>query len=136
MDFFNILFTPQGLIYLVILSLLEIVLGIDNIIFISIVTDKLPPEKKRPARNIGLSLALIIRLVLLAIVGWIMGMTKPLFEVYGIEFTGQSLVLLGGGLFLIYKSTLEMHETVKGVDHEEHANKPKKTLKGIILQIV
>jgi len=135
MDFFNILFTPQGLIYLVILSLLEIVLGIDNIIFISIVTDKLPEDKKRPARNLGLSLALIIRLILLAIVGWIMGMTKPLFEIAGIEFTGQSLVLLLGGLFLIYKSTVEMHENVKGVEHEEH-NKPKKTLRGIVLQIV
>ena len=120
---FTILFTLNGLIYLLILSLLEIVLGIDNIIFISIITDKLPSEQKRSARNTGLFLALIVRLFLLSIVAWIMGMTKPLFDIYGIEITGQSIVLLLGGLFLIYKSTIEMHNSVKG--HEEvHA--PKK----------
>ncbi|MFN5786748.1 MAG: TerC family protein [Flavobacteriia bacterium] len=119
---FSILTTWDGLIYLVILSLLEIVLGIDNIIFISIVTDKLKAEQKRKARNIGLTLALVVRLVLLSVVAWIMGMTKPLFEIMGQEFSGQSIVLLLGGLFLIYKSTVEMHNSVKG--HEEvHAPK-------------
>jgi len=119
---FSILTTWDGLIYLVILSLLEIVLGIDNIIFISIVTDKLKAEQKRKARNIGLTLALVVRLVLLSVVAWIMSMTKPLFEIMGQEFSGQSIVLLLGGLFLIYKSTVEMHNSVKG--HEEvHAPK-------------
>lgn len=119
---FSILTTWDGLIYLVILSLLEIVLGIDNIIFISIVTDKLKAEQKRKARNIGLTLALVVRLVLLSVVAWIMGMTKPLFEIMGQDFSGQSIVLLLGGLFLIYKSTVEMHNSVKG--HEEvHAPK-------------
>jgi predicted tellurium resistance membrane protein TerC len=131
---FTILFTLNGLIYLLILSLLEIVLGIDNIIFISIITDKLPQVQKRKARNIGLLLALVVRLFLLSVVAWIMGMTKPLFEVFGVEITGQSIVLLLGGLFLIYKSTIEMHNSVKG--HEEiHAPK-KGGLRAVIMQIV
>lgn len=134
MAFFDALLTWDGLIYLLILSLLEIVLGIDNIIFISIVTDKLPKESKRKARNIGLILALVVRLFLLSIVAWIMGMTKPLFEVFGHEISGQSLVLLGGGLFLIYKSTVEMHSSITG--HEEvHAPK-KGGLKAVIIQII
>jgi predicted tellurium resistance membrane protein TerC len=136
MEFFDILFTAKGITYLVILSLLEIVLGIDNIIFISIVTNKLPEQNKRVARNLGLSLALLVRLLLLAIVGWIMGMTKPLFEIFEVQFTGQSLVLLLGGLFLIYKSTLEMHENIKGEHHEQQAKQTKSTLKAVIFQIV
>jgi predicted tellurium resistance membrane protein TerC len=135
---FSILFSWDALVYLVILSLLEIVLGIDNIIFISIVTDKLPKEKKRKARNIGLLFALVVRLVLLSVVAWIMGMTKAFFPdapyEWLKEFSGQSIVLLVGGLFLIYKSTLEMHSSVKG--HEEvHAPK-KGGLRAVIVQIV
>ncbi len=135
---FSILFSWDALVYLVILSLLEIVLGIDNIIFISIVTDKLPKEKKRKARNIGLLLALVVRLVLLSVVAWIMGMTKPFFPTAPYEwlkeFSGQSIVLLVGGLFLIYKSTLEMHSSVKG--HEDvHAPKSG-GLRAVIIQIV
>jgi predicted tellurium resistance membrane protein TerC len=131
---FSVLLGLQGLFYLLVLSLLEIVLGIDNIIFISIVTEKLPAEKRRYARNIGLTLALVIRLFLLSIVSWIMGMTKPFFHVLEHPFSGQSIVLLIGGLFLIYKSTIEMHNSVKG--HEESHAKGKKTLSSIILQIV
>lgn len=130
----SILFSWDAFVYLIILSLLEIVLGIDNIIFISIVTDKLPKEKKRRARNIGLILALVVRLFLLSIVAWIMGMTKPLFELMGVKISGQSLVLLLGGLFLIYKSTIEMHSSIRG--HEEvHAPKSG-GLKAVIIQIV
>jgi predicted tellurium resistance membrane protein TerC len=134
MDYFSILFTTTGVFYLVVLSLLEIVLGIDNIIFISIVTDKLPSEKKRFARNVGLLLALVVRLFLLSIVGWIMGMTEPLFSVMGHQLTGQSLVLLFGGLFLIYKSTTEMHSSIKGNHNDEI--KPKNSLSRVIFQIV
>lgn len=131
---FSALLSWDGIIYLIILSLLEIVLGIDNIIFISIVTDKLPTEEKRKARNIGLVLALVVRLVLLSVVAWIMGMTKPLFVILGMGISGQSLVLLLGGLFLIYKSTIEMHNSVKG--HEEiHAPK-KGGIRAVITQIV
>jgi predicted tellurium resistance membrane protein TerC len=134
MDNFAILFTGVGIFYLVVLSLLEIVLGIDNIIFISIVTDKLPQEQKRKARNLGLSLALVVRLVLLTFVSYIMGMKEPLFTIAGFDFSGQSLVLLFGGLFLIYKSTIEMHNSVKG--HEEvHAPK-KGGLRAVITQII
>lgn len=134
MDYFSILFTGEGIFYLVVLSLLEIVLGIDNIIFISIVTDKLPSDQKRLARNTGLTLALVVRLILLSIVSWIMGMTAPLFTLFGHDFTGQSLVLLAGGLFLIYKSTVEMHSSVKGEDHA--AGAVKKKLGAVIMQIV
>lgn len=135
MEYFSILFTGEGIFYLVVLSLLEIVLGIDNIIFISIVTDKLPPVDKRKARNLGLGLALVVRLILLTFVSYIMGMKEPLFELFGHGFSGQSLVLLGGGLFLIYKSTIEMHSSIKGEHHEE-TSKAKKTLSSIIGQII
>jgi predicted tellurium resistance membrane protein TerC len=138
MEFFDILFTWQGLMYFIILSLLEIVLGIDNIIFISIVTDKLPVQDQRRGRNIGLALALIVRLILLAFVAWIMEMDKPLFPNTELamleEFSVQSLVLLVGGLFLIYKSTVEMHASVAG-DHEED-NGVVKSLRAVIVQIV
>ncbi len=135
MEFFEILGTFQGWTYLLILTLLEIVLGIDNIIFISIVTDNLPLEKKRKARNIGLSLALIVRLFLLGIVSIIIGMTSPLFYVFDFGVSGQSIVLLIGGLFLIYKSTIEMHKSVKGNESSDQ-NKTKTTMSGIITQIV
>ena len=131
---FSVLLSLEGLFYLVVLSLLEIVLGIDNIIFISIVTEKLPIEKRKYARNIGLTLALLIRLFLLSIVSWIMGMTKPFLHVFDHPFSGQSAVLLIGGLFLIYKSTVEMHNSVKG--HEEEPESQKLSLSKIILQII
>lgn len=131
---FSVLLTWDGLVYLVILSLLEIVLGVDNIIFISIVSDRLPKNEQRKARNLGLGLALVVRLLLLSVVAWIMGMTKPLFFVFDIAISGQSLVLLLGGLFLIYKSTVEMHASVVG-EHEE-TKKGKVTLKSVITQIV
>lgn len=131
---FSALLTWDGIVYLVILSLLEIVLGIDNIIFISIVTDKLPADSKRKARNIGLILALVVRLFLLSVVAWIMGMTKPLFSVLDVDFSGQSLVLLIGGLFLIYKSTIEMHNSVKG--HHEVKSSKSKGIASVIGQII
>lgn len=130
----SILITWDGFIYLIILALLEIVLGIDNIIFISIVTDRLPSVQQRKARNLGLTLALVVRLFLLTVVAWIMGMTEPLFSVFDVPISGQSLVLLFGGLFLIYKSTTEMHETITG--HQSEIENKKNTLRGVILQIV
>ncbi|MCE2683192.1 MAG: TerC family protein [Flavobacteriia bacterium] len=138
MEFFEAIFTLHGIFYLVILSLLEIVLGIDNIIFISIVTDKLPTANQRQARNIGLSLALIVRLLLLALVSWIIQMINPLFPNTDIallkEFSIQSLVLLLGGLFLIYKSTVEMHSSIVG--SHGSTGKEKTSLRAVILQIV
>ena len=131
---FAILLTWDGLFYLTILTLLEIVLGIDNIIFISIVTDRLPTDKQRFSRNLGLSLALILRLLLLGIVGWIMQMNDTLFTIWEIDFSGQSIVLLIGGLFLIYKSVTEMHDSVTGRDKTEQIGKV--TLSKVITQIV
>lgn len=132
---FAILLTTTGLFYFVILSLLEIVLGIDNIIFISIITDPLEKIEQRKARNIGLTLALVIRLVLLSIVGWIIGLTEPMFTINGWDVTGQKLVLLLGGLFLIYKSTIEMHKNIVGAE-EDLQPKKKLKLRAIITQIV
>lgn len=140
---FEILFTGVGIFYLVVLTLLEIVLGIDNIIFISIITDKLVKEDQRKARILGLSLALIIRILLLSVVSWIMALDQePLFS--GLKYfpyttemiTGHSLVLLIGGLFLIYKSVKEMHASVKG--HEETGGKKQKKvrLSAVVMQIV
>lgn len=133
---FHILTTGIGIFYLVVLTLLEIVLGIDNIIFISIITDSLVRQDQRKARILGLSLALIIRLLLLSVVSYIMTLDKtPLFTIYDIKFTAHSLVLLIGGLFLIYKSVGEMHSSVKGT-HEETKKKKKVRLGAVVLQIV
>jgi len=135
-DYISILGTSVGLTYLLILTLLEVVLGIDNIIFISIITDNLPKNKQRSARLIGLSLALVIRIVMLSLVSWIMTLDRePLFSVMEYSFTAHSLVLLLGGLFLIYKSVGEMHASVKG---EAHDNKSKVygTFSAAVLQIV
>lgn len=118
---------------MIILSVLEVILGIDNIIFISIVTDQLPLAKKRTARNTGLLLALVIRLVLLAAVAWLMSLTT-VYHKWGLNFSCQSIILLIGGLFLIYKSTIEMHKNVKGAEDVQH--KVKSKLYAVILQIV
>ena len=136
MEYFSILFTGEGLFYLLVLTLLEVVLGIDNIIFISIVTDKLPVEQKRKARNIGLSLALVVRLILLSFVSYIMAMKNPLFTLFDHDFSGQSLVLLFGGLFLIYKSTVEMHSRIRGIAHDIKQSQKSKAMRGIIGQII
>lgn len=131
---FSILGMWDGWVYLLILTLLEIVLGIDNIIFISIVSDRLPIENRRKARNLGLALALVARLLLLSGVALLMKLTQPLFTVWEVDMTGQGLVLLAGGLFLIYKSTIEMHKTIKGEEEEVH--KGKVTLSSVITQII
>ncbi len=138
MEVFDILLTFQGWMYLVILTLLEIVLGIDNIIFISIITDKLVRQDQKKARILGLSLALIIRILLLSVISWIMTLDKTaLFTINEIKFTGHSLVLLIGGLFLIYKSVTEMHSSVKGEEeHHSSDNKKKQKLSSVVFQIV
>ncbi len=134
---FEILTTGIGIFYLVVLTLLEIVLGIDNIIFISIITDSLVKQDQRKARVLGLSLALIIRLLMLSVVSYIMTLDKtPLFTIYDIKFTAHSLVLLIGGLFLIYKSVGEMHSSVKGNHDEIKKRKKKVRLGAVVLQIV
>ena len=138
MEFFEALFSWVGFTYFLILAALEIVLGIDNIIFISIITDKLPKVEQRKARNLGLTLALVVRLILLAFVAWIMQMTTPFFPDTEMDmlkdFSLQSLVLLLGGLFLMYKSTIEMHNSIKG--HELDTQPKKNKMSAIITQII
>lgn len=133
-DYLEIFMFWEGWIYLLILSVLEIVLGIDNILFISIVTEKLEPLDQRKARNIGLSIALILRLALLSVVSILMQLTDPLFTIFYKSISTQSLILLFGGLFLIYKSVAEMHKNIN--DEHDAQNKKKKGLLNIIGQIV
>jgi len=108
------LLEPEALLSLVTLSLMEIVLGIDTIVFISILVAKLPMERQTLARRLGLSLALVIRLGLLGTIQWVMGLTPVLFTVLGRDITGRKLIFLGGGLFLIAKSTHEIYEKLEG----------------------
>lgn len=117
------------------LSALEIVLGIDNIIFISILANRLPVEQRAKARNIGLTLALLSRLALLFSIVWIMGLTKPLFTVIGNEISGRDLILLIGGLFLIGKAVFELHHKLEG--HEGSGPKAAAgTMAGVLAQIL
>ena len=105
---------PEIWIALATLTALELVLGIDNIIFISILAGKLPPEQRDKARKIGIALAAISRLALLLAIAWIIGLTAPLFSVFGHAFSWRDLILIGGGLFLIGKATHEIHEKLEG----------------------
>ncbi len=134
MDFLN----PEALIALVTLTSLEIVLGIDNIIFITILAGKLPPEQRDRARVIGLSLAMFMRIGLLLTISWIIGLTAGLFTVFGNEFSGRDLILIGGGLFLIAKSTFEISERLEGTEgHGSGEAKPKVvSFTSVIIQIL
>ncbi|CAD7040153.1 membrane protein [Pseudorhizobium endolithicum] len=110
---------PTAWVALVTLVVMEVVLGIDNLIFISILTNKLPPEHRERARKIGIGLALIMRLGLLGTVAWIVQLTNPIFEVFGHPFSWKDLILIAGGLFLVWKATREIHHSVDPVDHKE-----------------
>jgi predicted tellurium resistance membrane protein TerC len=127
--------TAEGWVALGTLTVLEIVLGIDNIVFISILAGKLRVEDRERARKIGLSLAMFIRLALLASITWVMGLTAPIFTVVGQEISGRDLILLVGGLFLIAKSTHEIHEKLEG--EEGHGSgKVAASFAGVIVQIL
>ena len=127
--------TPDGWIALATLTSLEIVLGVDNIIFISILAGKLPKEQQPRARFIGLALALFGRVALLLSLAWIMKLTAPLFSVLGEAISGRDLILLGGGLFLLAKSTHEIHSKLEG-EEESHASSAKATFGSVIVQIL
>jgi len=130
------LFTTDNLISLFTLTLLEIVLGIDNIIFISIVAGKLPASKQNKARKIGLALAMVVRILLLLCISFIIGLKADLFTINGIGFSGRDLILLSGGLFLMGKTVTEIHEKLEGeADHFEHGKK-EKSFVSVIFQIV
>ena len=110
---------PAAWVALVTLIVMEVVLGIDNLIFISILTNKLPPESREKARRIGIGLALGMRLALLGTVAWIVQLTQTVFEAFGHGFSWKDLILIAGGLFLVWKATKEIHHSVDPADHEE-----------------
>lgn len=118
------------------LTILEIILGIDNVIFISIVAERLPRRQREHARRIGLLLALFVRLLLLAGAIWLIGLTAPLFDLHGFAVSVRDLILLGGGLFLIVKGTKEIHSTVEGKDEGEDDTGRKVRFSSVIGQIV
>jgi predicted tellurium resistance membrane protein TerC len=125
---------PQAWIGFLTLTVLEIVLGIDNIIFISILCGKLPPDQQPKARRIGLTLAMVMRILLLLSLSWVIRLTAPLFSVFGHEISGRDLVLIIGGLFLLAKSTMEIHEKLEG--EEGHASaKVGPSFASVLLQI-
>ena len=110
---------PAAWVALVTLIVMEVVLGIDNLIFISILTNKLPVEQREKARRIGIGLALIMRLALLGTVAWIVQLTQPVFELFGHGYSWKDMILIAGGLFLVWKATKEIHHNVDPVDHKE-----------------
>jgi predicted tellurium resistance membrane protein TerC len=129
---------PQAYAALITLTVLEIVLGIDNIIFITILSDRLPESQQPRARTLGLFLAMFTRAGLLFSINWLMGLERELFEIAGHGFSGHDLILIAGGLFLIYKATVEIYEKVEHPEEEEHGGSGKKgaAFFSIIVQIV
>lgn len=118
------------------LIVLEIVLGIDNLVFIAILADKLPPKQRDKARLIGLSLALIMRLGLLSLISWMVTLTRPLFSVYDYTFSGRDLIMLVGGLFLLFKATTELHERLENRQHDASHGKGYASFWVVVVQIV
>jgi predicted tellurium resistance membrane protein TerC len=129
----EILTQPETYLSLLTLTAMEIVLGIDNVVFISILVGKLPPARQPSARRLGLGLALILRLALLFAITWVMGLTAPLFSVLGKVFSGRDLILLGGGLFLVAKATHEIHEKLEVAHEDNHLGSSGRAAFGLIL---
>lgn len=140
--------SPEAWISLLTLTVLEIVLGIDNIVFISIISNKLPQEQQKKARRVGLALAMFTRILLLLSISWVMTLTSPLFNIaewIGIQqgewheklkISGRDLILTIGGLFLIYKSTVEIHEKLEGDRHEEIKKLRRVSFSRVIIEII
>jgi predicted tellurium resistance membrane protein TerC len=138
MDWHHLLgwvYEPQAWVGLLTLTLLEIVLGIDNIVFISILSGKLPVHLQSRSRRVGLLAAMITRILLLVTLAWIIGLTAPLFTVWGHEFSGKDLILIVGGLFLLAKSTFEIHERLEGEEHGK-AKAAAASFAAVIVQIM
>ncbi len=131
----ELLLSPEVWIAFFTLTALELVLGIDNIIFISILVDKLPREQQELARRIGLFLAMFMRIGLLLLLSWIIGLTAPVLTVLGHEISGRDLILIGGGLFLIWKSTGEVHQLLEG-ETGEASRQVAASFAGVIAQIM
>ena len=125
---------PQAWIALLTLTVLEVVLGIDNVIFISILAGKLPQEQQKKARTIGLAMAMIMRVLLLLSLAWIVKLTAPLFTILGQEISGRDLILIGGGLFLLAKATHEIHDKLEGEEGDD-IKRVAPSLTSVIVQI-
>ena len=130
------LMDPSIWVGLLTLVVLEIVLGIDNLVFIAILADKLPPKQRDKARLIGLSLALVMRLGLLSVISWMVTLTKPLFSVMDYTFSGRDLIMLIGGIFLLFKATTELHERLENRQHDDGHGKGYASFWVVVLQIV
>jgi len=132
----ELLTDPNAWIALATLTVMEIVLGIDNIVFISVLVSRLPKEQADRARKLGLSLALIFRILLLLVISWIIGLTQPVISAFGFELSWKDIILLGGGLFLIYKATHEMHAEIEEPHEPTIAQAAKAGFSAIIAQII
>ncbi len=130
------LMDPSIWVGLLTLVVLEIVLGIDNLVFIAILADKLPPKQRDKARLIGLSLALVMRLGLLSVISWMVTLTKPLFSVMDYTFSGRDLIMLIGGIFLLFKATTELHERLENRQHDDGHGKGYASFWVVVMQIV
>ncbi|WP_047647462.1 CNNM family cation transport protein YoaE [Enterobacter asburiae] len=130
------LMDPSIWVGLLTLVVLEIVLGIDNLVFIAILADKLPPKQRDNARLIGLSLALVMRLGLLSVISWMVTLTKPLFSVMDYTFSGRDLIMLIGGIFLLFKATTELHERLENRQHDDGHGKGYASFWVVVMQIV
>jgi predicted tellurium resistance membrane protein TerC len=126
---------PEVWASLVTLTALEIVLGIDNLVFLAILAARLPPAQQNRARQVGLAVALVSRLALLASIAWIMGLTRPVFDLFGHSFSWRDIVLIGGGFFLLYKGTREIHQRFEADDPGESARAGQSSFAGVIAQI-
>jgi predicted tellurium resistance membrane protein TerC len=127
--------SPEAWIALLTLTTLEVVLGIDNIIFVAILADRLPHEQRAKARKLGLTLAVGMRILLLASIVWIMRLTAPLFSILSHPVSGRDLILIGGGVFLLFKSTREIHLKLEGDEDEREASRRAATFASVIIQI-
>ena len=121
---------------LVTLVVIELVLGIDNLVFIAILAEKLPPSQRDRARVTGLLLAMVMRLLLLASISWLVTLTQPLFSVRGLSFSARDLIMLFGGLFLLFKATVELNERLEGKDHENPTQRRGAKFWAVVAQIV
>ncbi|HEU0181817.1 MAG TPA: TerC family protein [Agromyces mariniharenae] len=133
---FSLEFTPDLLAVFLTLFVLEVVLGVDNVIFISILASKLPVEQQARARNLGLTLAMLMRVLLVLFAGWIITLKADLFVIAGIGFSGRDLILIAGGLFLVYKAVHEIHQKLEGVEEHGAGGAARATFGSVIFQIL
>lgn len=132
----ELLTSPEAWAALVTLTALEIVLGIDNVIFLSVIVSRIPPKQAKRARQVGLALAVLFRIALLSVLVWLIGLTTPVLTVQDFAFSWRDIILIGGGLFLIAKATHEIHGEVEAREHEEVATPKPRAFLLVIVQII